>query len=129
MVGGREERQYRSSFPAAPTSAPRARDWARSVLSDWGLDEAAPDTLLVLTELLANAVRHGRGPVDVVLSLHPDGVRVEVADTGPGRVQRSADPAPRDTGGRGLLIVEALSAGWGVQYGQAGKVVWAELQG
>jgi anti-sigma regulatory factor (Ser/Thr protein kinase) len=120
-------RQTRSTFSAAPASARQARDWARSVLSGWDLDVTAPDTLLILTELMANAVRHGRGPVEVVLSRQPDGVRVEVADTGPGRVRAASASTNPGTSGRGLLIVDALSSGWGVRYGRAHKVVWADV--
>lgn len=97
------------------------------MLSGWDLDVTAPDTLLILTELMANAVRHGRGPVEVVLSRQPDGVRVEVADTGPGRVRASSASTNPGTSGRGLLIVDALSSGWGVRYGRAHKVVWADV--
>ncbi len=120
-------RLRRSTFSAAPASARQARDWARAVLSGWELDGAAPDALLVLTELLANAARHGRGPVEVVLTRQGSGVRVEVADTGPGRIQTPSASTDPGTSGRGLLIVDALSAGWGVRYGRSGKVVWAEL--
>ena len=97
------------------------------MLSGWQLDGAAPDALLVLTELLANAVRHGRGPVEVVLTRHVDGVRVEVADTGTGRVRTPSASTSPGTSGRGLLIVDALSTGWGVRYDRSGKVVWAEI--
>lgn len=114
------------SLPAAAPAAAEARDVVRrrcSVLPAPVLD----DVLLLVTELVANAVRHGRGPVTLTLVPREDGVRVEVTDASPTR------PRPRDKGleaesGRGLHIVDALASRWGSMPRETtGKTVWFEL--
>lgn len=86
------------------------------------------DTLLLTSELVTNAIRHGEGDITVRLWPGPDVVRLEVSDTNP-RL-----PAPRQAGteaeaGRGLALVDALSSRWGAspQHSPAGKTVWFEL--
>ncbi|MEU6062268.1 ATP-binding protein [Streptomyces sp. NPDC047097] len=104
---------------------------------------AVPDPLpaavaAILTELLANAVRHGIPPLRATLTVRiPAGgrpvLRVEVADRGPGpdpaRVRARWRHPSYDvaTGGRGLVVVDALAADWGVVPGPTGHTVWAEL--
>ena len=98
-----------------------ARDWAS------GLDEDAIFALeLVVSELVTNAIRHGAGPITLILSGAPDGIRVGVDDRGAGR------PTPRVAsvrapGGRGLRLVDRLSSDWGVDAHSEGegKTVWA----
>jgi anti-sigma regulatory factor (Ser/Thr protein kinase) len=90
---------------------------------------------LVVAELAANAVLHGRVPGrDFELRLSYDRaagvVRVEVSDTHPGRPERAGSARRRSVdsdGGRGLLLVEAVADRWGVA-GRTGpgKTVWAE---
>jgi serine/threonine-protein kinase RsbW len=95
-------------------------------------DELNDDAGLVLSELFTNAVRYTRsGSVSCEYHLDADGlVRIEVADEG----GAESEPLPRvadtdEEGGRGLLLVAALSRAWGVcavENGD-GRVVWAEL--
>lgn len=115
-------------------------------LDDWGwasADGRAHDAALVVGELAANAVAHGtRRGEGFVLRLAtgpglllPDTVRIEVTDTGPapGRwcapgVDWSRCPADDSESGRGLLLVNALAARWGVtDRSSLGKTVWAEI--
>ncbi|MEU6070478.1 ATP-binding protein [Streptomyces sp. NPDC047082] len=110
-------------------SVPAARRFTWWSLRYWGLDdwERAEDVSLCVSELATNALVHGvpagRG---FLLRLRYDGevLRVEVHDSGPG-VPRVADEA--DEGGRGLLLVAALSDKWGVGERDLGKLVWAEF--
>lgn len=90
----------------------------------------ASDTVaLVVAELAANSVLHGRVPGrDFELCLKYDRaagvVRVEVSDTHPRHPKLSASDTE---GGRGLLLVEAVAARWGVDGRTgAGKTVWAK---
>ncbi|MGP2436079.1 ATP-binding protein [Streptomyces sp. JW3] len=116
-------------------SVPRARALAHAVLGTWGMNEDITDSAeLILSELLTNAlrvpvpsdrqvgVRIARSPLDGLL-------RLEVSDAGPGRPEVRT-PDADETGGRGLLLVEALAHRWGVEKraNGIGKTVWAELK-
>ncbi|MGW5232456.1 ATP-binding protein [Streptomyces nodosus] len=112
-----------------------ARRLAVHRLDLWGVPYGSPvseTVALVVAELSANAVLHGRVPGrDFELRLHCDRaagvVRVEVSDTHPSHPEPPA-PDPADTdGGRGLLLVSALAERWGVTDRTGpGKTVWAE---
>ena len=87
------------------------------------------DVVLMASELFTNAVLHGDGDVEVVLSLSGGHVRLEVADGGgvpvPSEVPR---PTPDAITGRGLAIVDALADRWGNGSDPAGRTrVWIEI--
>ncbi|MFF3845192.1 ATP-binding protein [Streptomyces sp. NPDC002328] len=123
-------------FTATPRGARLARRLAAQQMDAWGWPYGSPvnDTVeLVVAELAANAVTHGRVPGrDAGLCLtRLDGtglVRVEVSDM---RGERLPDPVrdgrPDADGGRGLALVAALAEDWGVapRAGAPGKTVWA----
>jgi Histidine kinase-like ATPase domain len=101
-------------------------------LAGWGVDHADPawtvasDAVLVSGELLANAVAVCAGPIEVEIEAHRSRIRVAVMDDAPGTaLRREADM--HDEGGRGLAIVEALSARWGQRSIGHCKQVWADL--
>ena len=107
--------------------APRlARHAVRSVLAAWGIhdDEWLTDAQTVISELVTNAVRHGGGSLPLDLQAHDGHLTIGAAD-GSSVVPRRRDPA--DDGGRGLMIVEALTTRWGVHDHHGGKRVWARL--
>lgn len=103
-----------------------------SAVREYGLPrDLAFDGRLVATELMSNAVRHGRGPVAFRVAWYclRARLRVTVWDAGPERVPvRPLSPAEDSEHGRGLMIIAAVAADWG-QYGtpDGGKAVWAEL--
>jgi anti-sigma regulatory factor (Ser/Thr protein kinase) len=115
------------TFASALTSARAARQWIEPLLDRWAVGKASGDILLVVSELVTNAVLHGAGPVRLRLERRVDGVRVEVSDDGEGAVApRTPDLAA--VGGRGLMVVGRLAGSWGVdQRSPVGKTVWAEL--
>jgi hypothetical protein len=116
--------EQRRTFPADVESPRHARRWLVEVLADWGA-EASPADLL-LSELATNAVVHARSGFEVSASLNGT-LRVAVADAdAEGRpiVRASLPTAER---GRGLALVTALSARWGVTPTEGGKQVWFEL--
>ena len=116
----------RLSLPPAAAAAAVARQLLRQRCSSLPGPEL-DDALLLVTELVANAVRHGEGPVTLALTRDHGRLRVEVTDASPRR------PRPRDRGveaesGRGLQIVDVLATRWGSEpAGSAGKTVWFEL--
>jgi anti-sigma regulatory factor (Ser/Thr protein kinase) len=121
----RRERFYRRDR----RSVPAARQFTYAALADWGLAQAdrSGDALLCVSELATNALVHGVPPgrgFRLQLSYGGGVLRVEVHDSGAG-TPRIADDA--DEGGRGLLLVSALSDKWGVGARDPGKVVWCEL--
>ncbi|MFI0894975.1 ATP-binding protein [Streptomyces sp. NPDC020983] len=122
------------TFSRSARSPKRARRLLVAQLAEWGVDGAVSATAeLLLSELVTNAVRHAVRPagrlVAVDVELAPGRLlRVEVADACEAPpVPRPAD-APDAEGGRGLLLVEALSAHWGTYPRRhVGKVVWFVL--
>jgi anti-sigma regulatory factor (Ser/Thr protein kinase) len=123
--GPRWVMQWDSRPPVPDVPLTRAR--LSVVLGEWDLDgETREDILLVVTELLSNAVDHGRGPVRLAVEFRGEAVRVEVHDTGPDP-PRPLPPDPQRARGRGLHLIEALSSRWGWADDPAGKTVWAEV--
>lgn len=114
---------------ADPAEVGRARRWARSRLAGSGIgdDEPLAETLILLiSELVTNAVVHTGCPAVLRMLLGGPGVRVEVADVSdraPARRQAAGD----DTGGRGLELVDGLADRWGWQREGAGKRIWCEV--
>lgn len=122
-------------LPRRRSSVPRARALLNAILQDWLVDRDVLDTAeLVLSELVTNALR-ARAPHDRQVGVHiahseEDGLlRLEVSDAGEGRPE-VRNPSEDEAGGRGLLLVEALTHRWGVQErkGGIGKTVWAEIK-
>ncbi|MFS0696988.1 ATP-binding protein [Streptomyces nitrosporeus] len=123
--------RYRFALPARPGSVADARQLTRARLREWRLDADTYDSaVLIVSELVTNAVVHtASAQVVCELERSEGALRISVRDQGhqPGgpRISPSAD----DEHGRGLLLVDSLSAAWGSHdAGDAsGRVVWARL--
>jgi anti-sigma regulatory factor (Ser/Thr protein kinase) len=122
-------------LPRRRSSVPRARALLQAMLGGWhGYQDVLGSAELVLSELVTNALREPV-PRDQQVEVHiahlaADGVlRLEVSDAGAGRPEMRS-PSEDETGGRGLLLVDALTHRWGVRerQGGIGKTVWAELK-
>ncbi len=116
-------------LPTAPDAVPDARALLRRVVGGpegGAVAHRLEDGELALSELVTNAVLHGREPLSVRLVVGPDLVRAEVADANPVSPSFSMLDQTAVTG-RGLLLISAVSDGWGVEPSPAGKVVWFEL--
>lgn len=118
-------------LPPRPSSVRCARRHARQLLARWHLDGSARAVELVVSELVTNAVRAcgGMTPgphVRLWLCSDLDRVLVQVWDSSSLMPVRQ-DPGPDEVGGRGLLLVDALSKDWGAYQPAtlAGKVTWA----
>jgi len=85
----------------------------------------AAKTRLLVSELVANAIRHGEGRVTVDVETSPGGLRAEVTDQGHGFAPPSGDPGLHAESGRGLVLLKRLADSWGVSKGSA--AVWFEL--
>ncbi|HUR74157.1 MAG TPA: GAF domain-containing protein, partial [Sporichthya sp.] len=111
---------------AEPDAATRARRFVAEVLAD-APDDTVSIAELVVTELVTNAVLHAKAPIVVRVSRTDGGARVEVEDGG--RDLPIAPPLnPHSMTGRGLALVTATTAGWGVEPAAGGrKTVWAEV--
>jgi anti-sigma regulatory factor (Ser/Thr protein kinase) len=118
------------SLSPAPTAATRARSEVTKRLASRVTASILEDIRLLVTELITNALRHGKltagDRVSLKASVADDIVRVEVGDPG-----RNGDVAPREPGARGggygLHLVDRLAQRWGVER-DGGTVVWFELR-
>lgn len=110
--------------PTDPAAISVVREAAVRQLTEWGLEDCAFTTELLISELATNAIRHAAGPVQVRL-LRDRVLICEVSDgssTSPHLRQATAT----DEGGRGLFLVAQLAQRWGTRYTPRGKVIWAE---
>jgi anti-sigma regulatory factor (Ser/Thr protein kinase) len=141
IVGGLAEQTSDEARPENPTgtpagltlhlpSRPDSPMTARHSLVELE-SELAPETMaklrLLVTELVANSVRHARGtPVDVTVSVTDELVHTDVSDGGPGFDPRDLDPSPMKTSGWGLFLVGKIAERWGAD--QETGTVWFELE-
>jgi serine/threonine-protein kinase RsbW len=118
------------SLPSELTAASRARGEVRQAAGM--LDDDVLDAAVLLTsELVANAVIHPASPdgaaVQLRITCYEDGVRCEITDPGPGFDPANLGPRNPDSGGRGLLLVDALASRWGTARPDGGFCVWFEV--
>jgi len=108
--------------------APReARIAIARFLSKAQLSQLTDDAQLLASELVTNAVRHASGPIDVRAYVRDGFLRLEVGDSAVHLtpIPRCADPD--DEGGRGMELVDKMSARWGFRARGHVKVVWLDL--
>ncbi|MFA1543693.1 ATP-binding protein [Actinomadura monticuli] len=116
-------------LPARATAASRARRLTARALRDWHVTDPADtgDIVLMVDELVTNAVVHGSGPVRLALRLDGTLLTAEVSDADPAPPAAPGGP-PRvldwSEAGRGLLLVVALATAFGALPHPPGKTVW-----
>ncbi|MBQ1097350.1 ATP-binding protein [Streptomyces sp. b94] len=128
---------WRFTAPAVDASVPQARHAVRDLLARQGVpvsDEVTGGLLLIVSELVTNAVRHAAvlSPVLAVeIAVGPEWVRVSVEDSHPYR-PTALEADHGQTGGRGLLLVREITREAGgacdvAHTASGGKVIWAAL--
>ncbi|GGT05951.1 ATP-binding protein [Streptomyces kurssanovii] len=128
---------WRFTAPALDVSVPQARHAVRDLLARQGVpvaDDVVQGLLLIVSELVTNAVRHAallspEVAVEVAIGTHS--VRVSVEDNHPYR-PKALETDAAQTGGRGLLLVREITREAGgvcdVEHtASGGKIIWAEL--
>lgn len=133
---GGTPRTARRVLPAEITAPRAAREFTQATLDEWGAGGDAGDVVVAVSELVTNALRHGLEglpqplplcPIQLVLVGHPRRLVVTVTDPS----GRAPEPVPADPdrfveGGRGLVVVGAISDAWGwARLATGGKAVWA----
>ena len=121
------QQRHELSLQRQPVEVGRARRHVAQVFAD--VHEDARSTLQMLTsEIVTNAIAHGEGEIVLRTSRAHGEARIEVLDDSARAPQLGAAAADAE-GGRGLMLVEALSSAWGVRRipGRTGKSVWFTL--
>ncbi len=117
-------------LPDSADAVQLTRSW---LASDVGLPpDLAEDAILLTSELVSNAVRHGRPEVEVSVHVTPPSVHVAVADRADSRPLFPDEPhGMTNRSGGGLYLVASMATGWGFQhhYPGPGKTVWFTLYG
>lgn len=111
---------------ADASSARAARRFLREVLEDWRCDEVVEVVLLAANELVTNAIMHARTDFEVAVRLARGVVRIEVTDRDD-RLPVYREARDDALGGRGMGVLDAVAARWGVDPVSGGKRVWFEL--
>ncbi|MFE9442693.1 SpoIIE family protein phosphatase [Streptomyces sp. NPDC006602] len=133
--------QAHAALPGNSLAPGAARALLRATLADWAeralpgtenlTDRLADDAVVLVSELVTNAVVHAGTDVELICRLEPEtgALVVEVLDHHPSRAPRdAAEPSYEPTEyGRGLRLVAALSESWGITYRTGAKTVWARL--
>ncbi|MFD5459109.1 ATP-binding protein, partial [Streptomyces olivaceus] len=127
---GMDLRPLRESWSVwrLPEAVRHARRFARRTLRSWDVpDDTTDGVLLIVSELVTNALVHTDGQVRLDLALIGGRLRVAVADASPRTPAKPTSIGWEATGGRGILLVEAMSAAWGTLPVGGGKQVWSEI--
>ena len=126
---GMASRPLRESWTVwrVPQAVGHARRFTRRTLRSWGVTADMDAALLVVSELVTNALVHTEGQVRLDITLVNDRLRLAVADASPRTPAKPTSIGWGATGGRGILLVEAVSAAWGTLPVSGGKQVWAEF--
>src|SRR3954447_19005534 len=123
-------RRFREVFPGGEKAAGHARRVLARWLADALPSERLGDMQLLVTEIVANCVRHGHvgedGEIDLLVNLGDGVARVEVRDTGIQADPRVRTPDLSGGGGFGMVLVERMSRRWGVDH-EPKVVMWFEL--
>ena len=116
-------KQFVTTLPRALESVRAARQLVDEHATGLTLQRRHDATVLV-SELVTNALCHGRGEISLRIAHEPTALLIEVADEGDGKVEVSPTPGP--FGGWGLRVIDELANSWGSQAGSTR--VWVRLE-
>jgi anti-sigma regulatory factor (Ser/Thr protein kinase) len=120
-------RWARRKFPRTEDATKLARGFFQDLATVWGVPELTYDGMLIVGELVDNALQHTRSSPDVHLDVRPGLLTIAVADENPAPATLVDRTGLRDPG-IGLRIVAQVSRAWGSsRRWSGGKVVWATL--
>ncbi|KOV51767.1 hypothetical protein ADL00_39955 [Streptomyces sp. AS58] len=111
-------------LPSDPSVVSRVRSLVTGQLTTWGMSQAAFTTELIASELVTNAIRYAKPPLNLRL-IRSHVLTCEVSD-GSSTSPRLRHARITDEGGRGLLLAARFSERWGTRYTDDGKTVWVE---
>ena len=109
-----------------PSAAGLARVFVRKCCREWAVQDPEGVALLVVSELVTNALQHATGPLTLFVARRLDKIVISVRD-GSDLTTAPRHAAELETSGRGLELVASLSSAWGEQQTEDGKRVWAEV--
>ncbi|HTJ74021.1 MAG TPA: SpoIIE family protein phosphatase [Acidimicrobiales bacterium] len=119
---------HRLPFEPKPESAGLTRGFTAGVLQGAGWAQQVDTAVLLVSELVTNAIRHARGPCALVVSFAEDSVELSVEDGDP-RLPVARGATGYEEDGRGLLLLDALAESWGARPLPAGgKAIWFLLR-
>jgi hypothetical protein len=122
-----DRRFRRVPLPYAPTAPLMARAVVREACELWDLPRLIDDAVLVVSELVENAVRHAHSESVLRVELRPSGLSLAVRDDDPTPPVLQW-PDPDVPGHRGVQLVDRISVAWGCALSSdGGKIVWAVL--
>ena len=119
-------RQLVLELPRTSQAPGMARRWLFASFAEELDSRAHEKAQLLVSELVTNAVVHGRGRMEIHAQLDRDRLLVEVIDEGPGFTPAVGERDPESAGGDGLRIVDEEASRWGIREGAAH--VWFELR-
>jgi len=112
-------------LPSTPDAAGAARRVVSKLVGEQMAQEMLDDALLVISELVTNAVLHGNGDIEVRLAFDGQRVRGDVTDEGKRFTQQQPEHDPEQVGGHGLFLVSRIADRWGLHADTSG--VWFEI--
>ena len=116
------------TLPASGQPVRLARQVTREVLTAWRLAHVEETAVLLVSEMVTNAVRHARSTDAITLELEAvrTRLRIEVYRCRPG-LAAPRTPGEFDESGLGFALVDSLADKWGVRETMTGRTAWAEL--
>lgn len=114
-------------LPPGPLAPSQARRFLREAGCSAHATALLESAVLLVSEMVTNAVRHGGPPLVMEVDCDEVSLQVRVRDGSPA-LPVARTPADDDEGGRGLVLLDLLSHEWGVEHEPGGKAVWFRLR-